>query len=129
MKTILFILITSLVATLQAQEYCTKLIGTELTYLYTKGNSYHVKFDKKGAYYQFLNGSKPEKWWGPFECNVLEKENGEFVVAWYERGYGDYVTLIINYKEMFLYGSALINSKKGIITHLQKAIIKETTYQ
>lgn len=129
MKTFLIVLLISFTSFIQAQDYSDKLIGTELTYKYSKGNSYHVKFENEGAYYQFLNGSKPEKWWGPFECNVLEKENGEFVVAWYEEGFGDYVTLNINFKDKFLYGSALIITKKRTIRHLQKAIISKTNFK
>lgn len=42
------------------------------------------------------------------------------MLAWYERAYGDYVTLVIDFEKNQLYGSAIIMPKKGVVKHLQK---------
>lgn len=43
-----------------------ELNGTDITYEYTNGRSYNVKFEESGISYHYPTGSKPEKWWGPF---------------------------------------------------------------
>lgn len=129
MKTIITILFFSFLINVNAQENSKLLVGTELTYKYEKGNHYHVKIEEKGVSYQYLSGSKPTVWWGPFEFNSLQKDNGEYILAWYERGYGDYVTLNINFEKNQLYGSALIISKAKVIKHLQKAVIEKTNFK
>lgn len=101
-----------------------RLLGVTLNYSYTGGNSYAVKFEKEGLSYQYRTGGSPEKWWGKFKYNHLLTEENEHFVSWFEPGYGDYVTLLINFDKKVLYGSAII---KGKIVHFEKATIK--TYQ
>jgi len=84
------------------------LNGTDITYHYSSGRAYHVKFEPTGISYQYLTGTKPDKWWGPFPYEAFEVEPQVFLASWFEAGYGDHVTLLINLKTNLLYGSALI---------------------
>lgn len=88
------------------------LNGTDITYNYTSGRSYNVKFEENGVSYRYLTGSKPEKWWGPFIYQAFEVEKNVFLASWFEKGYGDYVTLLINCNNKLLYGSAIIAGKE-----------------
>jgi len=88
-----------------------KLNNTQITYQYTSGRSYHVKFEEAGVSYRYLTGSKPEKWWGPFPYKAFEVEDKVFFASWFEAGYGDYVTLLINLNNHLLYGSAILGGK------------------
>lgn len=87
------------------------LDGTMITYNYTNGMSFKVKYEKHGVSYRNLAGAKPETWWGPFPYNAFEVQEDVFMVAWFEKGYGDYVTQLIYFKENILYGSAIIKGK------------------
>lgn len=86
-----------------------KLDGTDITYNYTSGRSYHVRFDEGGVSYRYLSGSKPGKWWGPFPYKAFEVDDNVFMASWFEKDYGDYVTLLINFNNNLLYGSAIIS--------------------
>ena len=88
-----------------------KLNGTNITYNYTSGRSYIVKFEEKGVSYRYLTGSKPEKWWGPFPYKAFETSTNEFLASWFEKDFGDYVTLLVNFNNNLLYGSAIISGK------------------
>jgi phenolic acid decarboxylase len=105
----------------QNRKYLEKLIGVDLEYQYSGGNAYHVKLEEEGLSYRFVSGPKPERWWGPFPYNHTTTEHGEQLVSWFEKGYGDYVTLLVNFDLEILYGSAII---KGEIVHFEKARIK-----
>ncbi|MBL4899296.1 MAG: MoaF N-terminal domain-containing protein [Colwellia sp.] len=85
-----------------------KLDGVNITYKYTSGRSYSVKFEAKGISYRYLTGSKPNKWWGPFPYTAFEVQPNQYFASWFEKGYGDYVTLLINFDDSLLYGSAII---------------------
>ncbi|MDQ7084592.1 MAG: MoaF N-terminal domain-containing protein [Sulfurovum sp.] len=87
------------------------LNSTNITYNYTSGRSYNVKFEEKGVSYRYLTGSKPEKWWGPFPYQAFKIENNVYFTSWFEKGYGDYVTLLINFNNNLLYGSAILSGK------------------
>jgi hypothetical protein len=87
------------------------LNGTNITYDYTSGRSYNVKFEEKGVSYRYLSGSKPEIWWGPFPYQAFEVENNIYLASWFEEGYGDYVTLLINFNNNLLYGSAILSGE------------------
>jgi len=100
-----------------------KLDGKEITYLYTSGRSYHVKFEPKGVSYQYLTGSAPTKWWGAFPYTAFEVYQNVYMVSWYEKGYGDHVTLLIDFNQKILYGSALIVTKEKNILHFHGAKI------
>jgi len=88
------------------------LNGTDITYDYTSGKSYNVKFEEAGVSYRYLTGSKPEKWWGPFPYQAFQIEKNEYLASWFEEGYGDYVTLLINFNNNLLYGSAILSGKQ-----------------
>lgn len=88
-----------------------ELNGTNITYNYTSGRSYNVKFEEAGVSYRYLTGSKPEKWWGPFPYQAFQVEKGVYFAAWFEPGYGDYVTLLLNFNHHLLYGSAILSGK------------------
>ena len=96
------------------------LNGTEITYLYSSGRSYHVKFAKEGLSYRYLTGSKPNSWWGPFPYQAMEVKEQLYFASWFEKGYGDYVTLLINLTEKELHGSAII---RGEEVHFHRADI------
>ena len=101
-------------------NFTDSLDGTNITYTYTGGRSYNVKFETVGVSYRYLTGTKPEKWWGPFPYKALVTDQGEFLVAWHEPDYGDYITLLINLEAEVLYGSGIIGSSS---THFEKARI------
>lgn len=101
------------------------LIGVSLEYKYEGGNGYHVKMETSGLYYQFKTGSKPDKWWGPFDYNVLKTERGDYVIGWYEEGYGDYITLTVDFDKKTLIGSGIVMPNSYI--HFQRAKIKSFT--
>jgi len=88
-----------------------KLNDIEIIYEYTSGRSYNVKFEEAGVSYRFLTGSKPEKWWGVFPYKAFEVDKKIFLASWFEKGYGDYVTLLINLNNKLLYGSAILSGK------------------
>ena len=116
MKTFFLVLVITFFAVfVQAEELSLptrELNGTNITYNYTSGRSYNVKFEKDGVSYRYLTGSKPEKWWGTFPYQAFEVEKDVYFVSWFEKGYGDYVTLLINFKNKLLYGSAILSGKK-----------------
>jgi hypothetical protein len=87
------------------------LNGSDITYEYTSGRSYHVKFEEIGVSYRYLTGSKPGIWWGPFPYKGFEVSSNVFYISWFEKGYGDYVTLLINFNNNLLYGSAILAGK------------------
>jgi phenolic acid decarboxylase len=115
MKLLITMLVISIYTTvLNASELSLptqKLNGTDITYNYTSGRSYNVKFEEVGLSYRYLTGSKPDKWWGPFPYQAFEVENNVYLSSWFEKGYGDYVTLLINFNKNLLYGSAILSGK------------------
>jgi len=88
-----------------------QLNGTNITYNYTSGRSYNVKFEEDGVSYRYLSGSKPEKWWGPFPYKAFKVDSNVYLASWFEKDDGDYVTLLINFNNNTLYGSAIISGK------------------
>lgn len=109
---ILFIFFfTTLVHASELASPTRKLDGTDITYDYISGRSYNVKFQEAGISYRFLTGSKPEKWWGPFPYKAFEVESNIYLASWFEEGYGDYVTLLINFNTSLLYGSAILSGE------------------
>ena len=66
MKRFIFILVIGIFSNIaDASELSSlkrELSGTEITYNYTSGRSYNVKFEEAGVSYRYLTGSKPEKW-------------------------------------------------------------------
>lgn len=109
-----------------AQETLTnELDGVEMTYKYSGGNAYNVKMENGNLSYRYLAGSKPEKWWGPFKYKAVKTNNGEFFLSWFEDGYGDIVTLLLNPANKTIVGSALIVKGEKKIFHFQHAKISE----
>lgn len=88
------------------------LDGTDITYVYTSGRSYNVKFEKDGLSYRYLTGSKPEIWWGPFPYQAIRINEYTYFASWFEKGYGDYVTLLLNFNENKLHGSAVLRGEE-----------------
>ncbi len=109
---------------LELKEETHKLNGKDITYQYTSGRSYHVKFESEGISYQYLSGSSPSSWWGPFKYTAFEVYKNVYMVSWYEKGYGDHVTLLIDFNKNVLYGSALIVTKEKNIIHFHGATLK-----
>lgn len=103
------------VSTLNAAELAKptrSLNHTNITYHYTNKLSFNVKFAEAGVSYRFLTGPQPEKWWGPFPYKAFEVENNIYFTSWLEKETGDYVTLLINFNNKLVYGSAIISGKK-----------------
>ena len=114
MKLFFTIFIVFFTTALEASELSLtsrELNSTNITYNYTSGRSYKVKFEGQGVSYRYLTGSKPEKWWGPFPYQAFKVEDDVFLASWFEDGYGDYVTLLINFNNNLLYGSAILSGK------------------
>jgi len=88
------------------------LNGRDITYDYTSGRSYNVKFEEAGVSYRYLTGSKPEKWWGPFPYTAYEVQKNVYMLSWFEAGYGDYVTLLVNFNSGLVYGSAILRGEQ-----------------
>jgi len=120
--TILCLLFLSLqLQAIELNKETHKLDGKDITYQYTSGRSYHVKFEPEGISYQYLSGSSPTSWWGPFSYTAFEVSKNIFMASWYEEGYGDHVTLLIDFNKKILYGSALIITKDKNIIHFHGA--------
>lgn len=101
-----------------------ELHGVELIYTYdNKGNAYHVKMDETGLRYRYRTGSNPKKWWGPFDYNVLKTNKGDYVIGWYEKGYGDYITLTVDFEAKTLIGSGIVMPSSYI--HFDRATIEK----
>lgn len=120
-----FLLLVSFIITSQVQANnaprpATVLDQTVMTYKYTGGRSYTLKFEDGSISYQYRSGSKPQLWWGPFPYKAVKTDKGEYLVAWYEEGYGDYITLLFDRNTKILYGSGLLSGKG---THFEKAEI------
>lgn len=109
---VVFLLVTTIANGAGLVSLTQDLNGTQLTYEYTSGLSFNVKFKKEGVSYRFLTGPKPEKWWGPFPYQAFEVQNDVYFVSWFEKGYGDYVTLLIYFNDNILYGSAILRGEK-----------------
>ena len=126
MKLLLITILTISAFTCFSQDKLTsELDGTEITYQYSGGNQYHIKFQNGNISYQFLSGSKPGKWWGPFPYSATKTRASEYFLSWYEKGYGDHVTLLVNTANKSIWGSALIVKRDKHMLHFQKAKIKE----
>ncbi len=111
-------LLVSTIHSAEPVEPTRSLNGTDISYEYTSGRSYNVKFNETGVSYRYLTGSKPKKWWGPFPYKAFEISKNIFIVSWFEQGYGDYVTLHINFNKQLIYGSAIISRQE---THFHGA--------
>ena len=96
------------------------LNGTEITYNYSGGMSFNVKFNEKNLIYRALSTQSPLEWHGPFSYKEILTENGEYFVSWFEEKSIDYITLLIDLEEKRLYGSGLIGAK---YIHFEKAKI------
>lgn len=100
------------------------LDGKDITYSYTTGREYNLRFKDGAVSYRYLSGSKPDKWWGPFPYKAFEVDENTFMLAWFERDYGDYVTLLVNFDNRLIYGSALLGGEK---VHFHGATLSDST--
>jgi len=89
-----------------------ELDGTKITYEYTSGRSYNVRFEAAGVSYRYLTGPKPETWWGPFPYQAFRVRDNVYFTSWFEEGYGDHVTLLIDFNKRILYGSAILRGEE-----------------
>ena len=104
-------------------DFTTELNGVDITYQYSEGQQYNVRFSKEGIKYRYLSGEAPEEWWGPFPYRAFKTNYGQYFAGWYEKGYGDQITLLIDLKEKTLLGSGIIIKKDRVIEHFEKAKI------
>lgn len=102
-----------------------ELDGVEITYSYANGGTYQVKYTPKGVMYRFISGEAPEEWWGPFPYKAYKTKNGEYFLGWYEKGFGDQITHLVNLESKTLYGSGIIIKGKKVIEHFQVATIEK----
>ncbi|MFT5823052.1 MAG: hypothetical protein ACI8ZM_004311 [Crocinitomix sp.] len=115
----------STIETNENLEMPERLLGVEMNFQYEEGNQYSAKFEPEGMSYKFhKNGKNPKNWNGPFEYNHLITDMNQHLVSWHEADKGDYVTLVINFESMILYGSALL---KGTHVHFQQGEIYKLT--
>jgi len=106
-------------------ELTHELDGTDILYSYEDGSTYNVKYTTAGVMYRFVSGGAPESWWGPFPYRAFKTPEGAYFLGWYEKGYGDQITHLVDLKRKTLYGSGIIVKKDGVIEHFQKAHIDE----
>ncbi|MBY0372059.1 phenolic acid decarboxylase [bacterium] len=125
MKSILGILL--LVSSMgQASEGLTaELNGKQLTYRYDNGGHYQIRYAEDGVRYRFLSGKAGDKWWGPFPYKAFKTTNGEYFLGWYEKGFGDQITQLVNLQNKTLYGSGIIVKKSGVVEHFERAQIEK----
>ncbi len=119
MKKLVFLtLSTLLVVTCQNKiKAPDRLEGIEMQYKYENGVEFAIRYSAEGVYYQYKNGKSPDKWWGPFKYDYLLTDQGEHFLSWFEPGYGDHVTQLINLDDKVLYGSAIIGAKHNTLFH------------
>lgn len=126
MKRLILVLLACFMrGTSQAAELTRELDGTEIIYSYADGSRYNVQYTAAGVKYRFLTGKAPGEWWGPFPYKAIKTPNGEYFLGWYEKGYGDQITHLVNLETKTLYGSGIIVKKDRVIEHFQAAKIEE----
>jgi hypothetical protein len=125
MKYFLLTLCFPFLLSAQEEKLTSELNGVEITYSYSDGSRYHVKYTPKGVMYQYLSGEGPNDWWGPFPYKAFKTKNGEFFLGWYEKGFGDQITHLVNLENKTLYGSGIIVKDKKVIEHFQAAKIEK----
>lgn len=119
------LLLTAGVRAAAPEPTTTELNGVQITYTYDNGGTYDVKYTAKGVMYRYVSGGSPEEWWGPFPYKAYKTKNGEYFLGWYEKGYGDQITHLVNLEDKTLYGSGIIVKKDRVIEHFQKAKIEK----
>jgi len=120
---IVALLTTTAIARATGTEQTRYLDGYQITYTYENGMSFELKYTPEGVLYRFLTGDSPEKWWGPFPYRAFKTSPNEFFLGWYEKGFGDQITQLVNLKEKTLYGSGIIIKGKRVVEHFEKATI------
>ncbi|MFK8046770.1 MAG: hypothetical protein AB8B72_14825 [Crocinitomicaceae bacterium] len=119
-KLILIFLIPLLINCQSKLKVPNRLEGVEMQYKYENGVEFAIRYESEGVFYQYKNGKSPDKWWGPFKYKYLLTDQGEHFLSWFEPGYGDHVTQLINLDDMTLYGSAIIGEKHNVLFHKAK---------
>jgi len=104
-----------------------KLDGVKIYYQYSGGNAYNIHYKDDSLRYQFLNGGKPNIWWGPFKYYHMMTDKNEHIIGWYEHGYGDYITQIIDFEQDYLVGSGVI--MPDTVIHFERAEILEVAVE
>lgn len=102
-----------------------ELDGVTVSYLYSNGVSYAVKFEETGASFRKLSGT-PGEWVGEFPYKAFQVADNMYFLAWYEdiEGWGDYVTLLIDFNNGILYGSAFLKSENNTTSFHSARIVK-----
>lgn len=126
MKTLIVFLI-SFSAWASAPALTTELNGVEITYKYENGMAFNLKYTPKGILYRYLSGDAPNEWWGPFPYKAYKTENGEFFLGWYEKGFGDQITQLVNLEKKTLLGSGIIVKKDRTLEHFEAATIEKVS--
>lgn len=113
-----------------SNELTHELDGVEITYAYQSGDRYQVRYTAQGVKYRYLSGEDPDEWWGPFPYKAFRVREEEYFLGWYEKGFGDQITHLVNLQSKTLYGSGIIVKKRPgkkdlVIEHFQRADIKK----
>jgi len=124
-RLVLFVLVICPFVNANDDKFTHELDGVEIIYSYSEGGKYNVKYTPKGVMYRYVSGDAPEEWWGPFPYKAYKTANGEYFLGWYEKGYGDQITHLVNLETKTLYGSGIIIKDKKVIEHFQKARIEK----
>lgn len=104
-----------------------ELDGLDITYAYAGGLKFRLRYTSEGILYQVLSKGAPEKWWGPFPYKAYKTVNGEYFVGWYEGGFGDQITQLVNLEAKTLYGSGIIVKGKRVLEHFDTAVIEKVS--
>ena len=97
-----------------------KLNGTTLTYTYSGGWKFTIKYSSDGVSYTMHNYNTP--WSKLFPYKSIEVSKDVYFTSWFDTGRNDYVTHLIDLNKKHLYGSVLLDKKK---IHFEQAIINE----
>lgn len=127
MTVLTFILFTVSTLLFGKENLSTDLNGVEITYTYSNGMSFNLKYTPQGVKYRYLSGESPNEWWGPFPYKAVQTPNGEYFLGWYEKGFGDSITQLVNFQTKTLYGSGIIVKDGKANEHFQTAKIEKVS--
>ena len=139
---LLIILFSSIPIINSAQESGDRhpLDGCWVKYKYETSGEVRLEFFDGKVIWKWLNNSNPEE--SARDEKLTEKEKSDainyrsqiigdqiYVVNWYHQPSGSYVTIILNYKERQMCGSAILGAKEeNTTTIFDKGIIEDYNF-
>ena len=101
----------------EPEETMTRALnGTTISYLYANGLSFAVRIEEAGVSFRRLHG-QPGAWVGQYPYQAFEVADDIYMLTWYEQDTGDFVTLVIDFNNEILYGSAYFAADKSSMLH------------